>query len=575
MTRTRTASLWTFAITSLALFMVALDNLVVTTALPVIKRDLGASLADLQWMVNAYTLTFAVLLITGAALGDRFGRKRVFLIGMAIFIGGSALAALSPSTDVLILARAIQGVGGAIVTPLTLTILSAAVPPERRAVALGAWGGIAGLAIAIGPLVGGAIAEGLDWHWIFWLNVPIGLIVIPLAYTRLTETYGPEGRLDIPGLALISGGLLALVWGVINGNDLGWSSPQVVGSIAAGVALLVAFVVWEARHALLRRPTAVKPLAPGTEGERALARFEREVQLTAGLTHPSTIAIYDYGRTPEGIFYYAMEYLPGLPLDRVILDDGPQPEPRVVHLVEQICASLAEAHRIGLVHRDIKPANVMLCERGGTYDVVKVLDFGLVKELGSEDDSALTAANHVVGTPLYMAPEAVSSAANVGPRSDVYAVGAVAYALVTGHQVFSGTSGVEILGHHLHTAPISPSERLGRALTPFLVRLILACLAKRPEDRPADAGELLSRLEEGWTGASWTQRDAREWWQTRAPAMLESRRASEASVSRGPRLEVDVASRVRSASSSLPELEFESGVATRVRPQPPNPPKTP
>jgi len=248
MTRTRTASLWTFAITSLALFMVALDNLVVTTALPVIKRDLGASLADLQWMVNAYTLTFAVLLITGAALGDRFGRKRVFLIGMAIFIGGSALAALSPSTNVLILARAIQGVGGAIVTPLTLTILSAAVPPERRAVALGAWGGIAGLAIAIGPLVGGAIAEGLDWHWIFWLNVPIGLIVIPLAYARLTETYGPEGRLDIPGLGLISAGLLALVWGVINGNDLGWSSPQVVGSIAAGVALLVAFVVWEARH---------------------------------------------------------------------------------------------------------------------------------------------------------------------------------------------------------------------------------------------------------------------------------------------------------------------------------------
>src|SRR6478735_3599578 len=248
MTRTLSKPAWAFIISSVALFMVALDNLVVTTALPVIKADLGASLADLQWMVNAYTLTFAVLLITGAALGDRFGRQRVFLIGMGIFIGGSALAALSPTTEILILARAIQGVGGAIVTPLTLTILSAAMPPERRAVALGAWGGIAGLAIAIGPLVGGAIAEGLDWHWIFWLNVPIGLIVIPLAYARLTETYGPEGRLDIPGLGLISAGLLALVWGVINGNDLGWSSPQVVGSIAAGGALLVAFVVWEARH---------------------------------------------------------------------------------------------------------------------------------------------------------------------------------------------------------------------------------------------------------------------------------------------------------------------------------------
>jgi len=248
LTRTRSTAIWTFVITSLALFMVALDNLVVTTALPVIKTDLGASLQDLQWIVNAYTLTFAVLLITGAALGDRFGRKRVFLIGMGIFIGGSALAALSTSTDSLILARAIQGVGGAIVTPLTLTILSAAMPPERRAVALGAWGGIAGLAIAIGPLVGGAIAEGLDWHWIFWLNVPIGLVVLPMATFRLTESYGPESRLDVPGLGLISAGLLALVWGVINGNDLGWGSTQIVAALVAGTALLIAFVVWEARQ---------------------------------------------------------------------------------------------------------------------------------------------------------------------------------------------------------------------------------------------------------------------------------------------------------------------------------------
>ena len=248
MTARRPSTAWTFAITSIALFMVALDNLVVTTALPVIKADLGASLADLQWMVNAYTLTFAVLLLTGAALGDRFGRKRIFLVGMAIFTGGSALAALSPSSDILILARAIQGVGGAFVTPLTLTILSAAVPPERRAVALGAWGGIAGLAIAIGPIVGGAIAEGLDWHWIFWLNVPIGLIVMPLAALRLTESHGPEGRLDIPGLGLISAGLLAIVWGVVNGNDLGWTSPQVVGSIGVGAMLLLGFLALGGTH---------------------------------------------------------------------------------------------------------------------------------------------------------------------------------------------------------------------------------------------------------------------------------------------------------------------------------------
>ena len=193
---------WTFLITSMAVFMAALDNLVVTTALPVIRADFNATLQELEWMVNAYTLTFAVLLLTGAALGDRFGRKRMFIIGIVLFTAGSASAALSSTSSELILARAIQGVGGALITPLSLTILSASVRPERRAVALGAWGGVAGLAIAIGPLVGGAIAEGLAWQWIFWVNVPIGLLVIPLAFFRLDESHGPSDRLDIPGLAL-------------------------------------------------------------------------------------------------------------------------------------------------------------------------------------------------------------------------------------------------------------------------------------------------------------------------------------------------------------------------------------
>ena len=239
----------TFAITSLALFMTSLDNLVVTTALPVIRKSFNASLSELEWIVNAYTLTFAVLLLTGAALGDRFGRKRVFIIGLAIFTAGSAIAALSTEVTQLIIARAIQGVGGAIITPLSLTILSAAVPRERRALALGAWGGIAGLAIAIGPLVGGAIAEGLAWQWIFWLNVPIGLIAIPMAYARLNESYGPSGKLDLPGLALASVGLLAVVWGLIRANELGWTSPTIVGSFVVGAILLVGFVAWEARTA--------------------------------------------------------------------------------------------------------------------------------------------------------------------------------------------------------------------------------------------------------------------------------------------------------------------------------------
>src|SRR5215204_5305768 len=177
----RPRTLWTFVITSLALFMVVLDNLVVSTALPVIRTDLGASLEQLEWTVNAYTLTFAVLLLTGAALGDRFGRRLLFVIGLAIFTGASAAAALAPSAEWLIAARAVQGIGGAIVTPLSLTILSEAVPRERRGVALGAWSGVAGLAVAAGPLVGGAVVEGISWQWIFWLNVPIGVVVLPLA----------------------------------------------------------------------------------------------------------------------------------------------------------------------------------------------------------------------------------------------------------------------------------------------------------------------------------------------------------------------------------------------------------
>jgi EmrB/QacA subfamily drug resistance transporter len=244
---TRNRQMWTFAITAVALFMVALDNLVVTTALPVIRAELDATLSELTWMVNAYTLTFAVLLLPGAALGDRFGRKRMFIIGLGIFTIGSTAAALAATSELLILGRAIQGVGGAIVTPLTLTILSSAVSPELRAVALGAWGGIGGLAIAIGPLVGGAIAEGLSWNAIFWVNVPIGIVAMVLAATRLEESYGPEGRLDLPGLALASSGLLALVWGVINGNEDGWTSPTIVASLAAGVLLLTGFLVRQAR----------------------------------------------------------------------------------------------------------------------------------------------------------------------------------------------------------------------------------------------------------------------------------------------------------------------------------------
>src|SRR6266516_2465921 len=245
----RTRTLWTFAITSVAVFMATLDNLVVTTALPVIRKDLHATIQSLEWTVNAYTLTFAVLLLTGAALGDRFGRRRMFVIGLAIFTVSSAAAALAPSAGALIAARAAQGVGGAIITPLTLTILSAGVPANRRGAFIGAWSGIAGLAVALGPVVGGAVVSGISWHWIFWLNVPIGLALIPLALTRLDETYGPAGKLDLPGVALASTGLFGIVWGLVRGNGQGWSSPEIVTALAGGAVVMVLFVLWELRGA--------------------------------------------------------------------------------------------------------------------------------------------------------------------------------------------------------------------------------------------------------------------------------------------------------------------------------------
>jgi EmrB/QacA subfamily drug resistance transporter len=252
---TRSRTIWTFVITSAALFMASLDNLVVTTALPSIRAHLGASLEGLQWTVNAYTLTFAVLLLTGAALGDRYGRRRLFIAGLGLFTAGSAAAALAPGIGWLIAARAVQGVGAAVLIPLTLTLLSAAVSPERRGLALGAWGAVGGLAIAIGPLVGGAVVEGASWQWIFWLNVPIGLALLPTAWARLTESRGASTRLDIPGLMLASFGLLGIVLGVVRGNDHGWTSGTVLLPIIAGAMLVAAFVAWE-----LRAPEPMLPL---------------------------------------------------------------------------------------------------------------------------------------------------------------------------------------------------------------------------------------------------------------------------------------------------------------------------
>jgi serine/threonine-protein kinase len=277
-------------------------------------------------------------------------------------------------------------------------------------------------------------------------------------------------------------------------------------------------VVYRASHAMLRRPTAVKLLLPDRAGKDALTRFEREVQRTAMLTHPNTVTVFDYGRTTSGVFYYAMELLEGASLDEIVEVDGAQPEERVIHLLEQVAASLAEAHDAGLIHRDVKPGNILVVDRGGISDLVKVVDFGLVKVVGGTANSGstaeppLTVADAITGTPLYIAPETLLDPNAVDARADLYAVGAVGYWLLTGTHVFGGSSIVEVCAHHLHSVPEPPSARLRAPVSADLETLLLACLAKRPEDRPATAHALRERLLACAAAGRWTNARAAQWW---------------------------------------------------------------
>jgi EmrB/QacA subfamily drug resistance transporter len=245
----KTGTVWVIALTAIGSLMAALDTLVVSTSLSTIRLDLGASIEDLEWTVNAYNLSFAVLLITAAALGDRYGRRAFYAIGLGLFAGASAASALAPSVGFLIAARALQGAGAALLLTLGLTLLSAAFPPEKRGTAIGLFSAVTGIAVAVGPLVGGAIAEGIDWTWIFWLNVPIGLAAIPLVLRKVEESYGGDAGLDLPGVGLVSAAGFAIVWGLVRGNAAGWGSLEIIGALAAGLALMAAFVAWELRAA--------------------------------------------------------------------------------------------------------------------------------------------------------------------------------------------------------------------------------------------------------------------------------------------------------------------------------------
>ena len=287
---------WVLGLTSAAYFMVVLDALVVITALPRMQLDLHVGLPALQWTVNAYGIAFAAGIITAAALGDRLGRRRVFITGVALFTLASAACAVAPSVSVLIAARAVQGLGGAAVLPLSLTILTAAYPAERRGAIIGIYGGLAGLAVAIGPLVGGAVTEGLDWHWIFWVNVPIGVAVSLLALRLLPETYGAPARLDLPGVALVSAGVVALVWGLVRTGQAGWTSPEIVITLAAGAALLAAFFAWESR--------APEPMLPlRLLRIRAFAAGNATAFLMMGATFGAGFLVAQY-------FQFALGYSP-------------------------------------------------------------------------------------------------------------------------------------------------------------------------------------------------------------------------------------------------------------------------
>ena len=275
-------------------------------------------------------------------------------------------------------------------------------------------------------------------------------------------------------------------------------------------------VVYKAQHALLRRETALKLLLPEKADAASVTRFEQEVRLTCRLTHPNTIQVYDYGHTPDGIFYYAMEFLDGLNLHELVHRYGAQPEERVIYILQQICESLNEAHNLGLIHRDVKPANVFLCDRGGVPDCLKVLDFGLVKRFGGaakhEEQAEAVREIELVGTPNYIAPEAIKDSNQVDARSDLYSVGALGYYLLTGREVFEGSSIAELCGKHLSEKPVPPGVRVGKTFDPKLEAVLLSCLEKDPVARPQTARELADRLSGCALARQWTPERRAAWW---------------------------------------------------------------
>ncbi len=345
--------------------------------------------------------------------------------------------------------------------------------------------------------------------------------MLPLAVATMFSACWQRRYLEMPPVAFVIAVWWLAGWAVAlatHGSQVMYGLRRAVSdAMQLGQYTLVERIggggmgeVYRARHALLRRPTAIKLLPPDRVGADNLRRFEREVQLTCQLTHPNTVAIFDYGRSLDGVFYYAMEYLDGIDLERLVERDGPQPAARVVHILRQVCGALDEAHASGLIHRDVKPANILLCLRGRTPDVAKVVDFGLVKELSRDADH--TARPTITGTPAYLAPEAVTDPDRVGPRSDLYGLGATAYYLLTGERLFTARSSIELCLLHVSAVPVPPSQRTTNPVPADLEALILQCLAKDPAARPADARALATALAALPSARAWDEDAALGWW---------------------------------------------------------------
>jgi hypothetical protein len=380
------------------------------------------------------------------------------------------------------------------------------------------------LLIANAVLLGRAALVPSDPRRTAWISAA-SVVAIPVVTLLTFLRAAPQGL--VPGAVVIQTTLWAaftVVLATLISNVTFHLRRSVVRAHRLGQYTLLEKIgeggmgaVYRAEHEMLRRPTAIKLLAPQSAGEQSLRRFEREAQLTARLTNPHTVSVFDFGRTPEGAFYYVMEYLDGIDLERLVREEGPLPPGRVVHILRQVCEALAEAHGVGLVHRDIKPANILLSEVGGISDFAKVVDFGLVKDVTGSNETQLTRENVIAGTPQYLAPETIQDGMSSDPRSDLYALGAVAYYLLTGTPVFEGRP-IEVIQKHLLASPDPPSARLGRPQPATLDSVGLDCLANEPTRRPESAQALMDRLDASDDVEPWAIEEARKWWRRRKTA---------------------------------------------------------